>query len=216
MIRKSLSLGVDFLSTIAYLLLKPGREIGDISKLMRKLKSEDRTLALGIVAVLGILLIFNFIFLRPRIRRLRQLNPELMTLIKNVRETTKDAANIDILKKRQEDLKTKVNFYTQKLPRGKEISALLESLSRVAKESQIKIIEIKPRDRDIRSKGEMYLEVPIAVKASGGYHQLGKFINKLEGGLRFIRISDIAIKENPRNSKDHNIRLLLSMFVLVE
>lgn len=183
---------------------------------MIEFKSEDRTLALGIVVALSILLIFHFIFLRPRIRRLRRLNPELVTLIKNVRKTTKDAANIDVLKKRQEDLKAKVSFYTQKLPRGKEMSSLLESLSKMAKESQIKIIEIKPRGSGVQELGEMYLEVPVAIKAMGGYHQLGKFINKLETGARFIRISDIEIKENSRNSRDHNIRLLLSMFILVE
>lgn len=183
---------------------------------MEKLKPEKQTLVLGIVAVLAIVLIFHVLFLRPRIQRLRQLVPELATLKKNLHRTMRDAANVDVLKKKQEDLKAKVDFYTDKLPRGKEISSLLESLSRIAKESQIKITEIEPHDRDIRSQGEMYLEVPIAVRASGGYHQLGKFINRLEGGSRFIRISDIEIKENSRNSRNHNIRLLLSMFVLAE
>lgn len=183
---------------------------------MRKLNPQDQTLALGVVVSLIILVTFYFLFLRPHIYQLRQLNPRLITLRKDVQNTARDAANIDALKKRLKNLRAKVNFYEQKLPREKEIPSLLESLSKVAKDSQVKIIEIQPRDKDIRERGGMYLEVPIAIKARCGYHRLGKFINELERGPRFIRISDIEIKENPRDYNNHNVRLLLGMFVLLE
>ena len=183
---------------------------------MRKLKPEEQILALGAIVGVIILLLFHFIFLKPRIYHLRQLNLRLIMLTRNVQNTAKDAANIDNLRRRLEDLKAKANFYEQKLPREKDIPSLLESLSKVAKDSQVKIVEIQPRDKDIREVGGMYLEVPIAIKASCGYHQLGRFINELESGPRFIRISDIEIKGNPRDYRKHNVHLLLSMFVLLE
>jgi type IV pilus assembly protein PilO len=183
---------------------------------MRKIDLQNQSLVVGSFVGLIILLTFYFIFLRPHINQLRQLNPQLLRLTRNVQNTAKDAANIDNLKKKLEDLKAKADFYAQKLPHEKEIPSLLENLSKVAKDSQVKIIEIQPQGKDIQSRKGMYLEVPVAIKARCGYHQLGRFINELERGPRFIRISDIEIKENPHDSRTHKVRLLLSMFVLLD
>ncbi len=183
---------------------------------MRKLTPEDQILAGGVIAGLIVLLMFHFIFLRPRIYKLRKLNPQLINLVRNVKNTERDKASLHILKKRLEDLRTKVNFYGEKLPREKEMSSLLGNLSQVAKKSDVKIVEIHPRDKEAQRSGDMYLSIPIAINAKCGYHQLGAFINELETGPRFVKIGDIKIKANPRDYRNHDVRLLLNMFVLLE
>lgn len=182
---------------------------------LRKLGSEDRTLVLASIIALVILLLFHLVFLKPHIYRLGQLNLELSRLTRDVENTARDGENIANLKNRLEDLKAKVSFYEQKMSREKDIPALLRNLSKIAKDSQVKIVEIQPRGgRDVQGAKGMYLEVPIDIKARCGYHQLGRFINELENDPRFMRVSDIEIKGTPRDYRNHNVRLLLNMFVL--
>lgn len=182
---------------------------------VKKLSFEDQTLIIASVIAVVVFMIIHLIFIKPHLNRLNQINPRLAALTGSVKAASRDAANLEAFKVNLKTLKSKVDFYGQKLPREKEIPSLLENLSKVAVNSDVKIVQIQPRDKYAKVAGKMHLELPITVQAKCGYHQLGKFINQLETGSRFMKISGIKIKANPRDIEEHDVELLLSTFVLM-
>ena len=61
-----------------------------------------------------------------------------------------------------------------------------------------------------------YSEMPIQIKAIGGYHQLGTFITKLEQEKRVIVIDDVQIRYNKNNPRLHDIEMMVKTYVSME
>jgi type IV pilus assembly protein PilO len=114
----------------------------------------------------------------------------------------------------------KVESYEKKLPAEQEIPALLENLSNMAKDSNIKIVGIVPamsyfKDDKSVKKNPIYREIPILITAKSGYHELGNFLNRLENAGRFMKVVDIDIKANKTNPKKHDVELMVCTYILL-
>ena len=98
-----------------------------------------------------------------------------------------------------------------------EMPNLLESLSAKANSAGVKIIGITPlatAEGALSAAGGVYKEAQIVIVAKSGYHELGVFINKIENADRFMRISDISIISNRASPKKHDVKLLISAYIL--
>ncbi|MFX0211381.1 MAG: type 4a pilus biogenesis protein PilO, partial [Candidatus Hodarchaeota archaeon] len=113
-------------------------------------------------------------------------------------------------------LHEKLDYYERSLPSEKEIPAVLEYVSAAAKELNVRITEIRPigQDKDKGKAPTIYYKAPILLKAECGYHQLGRFLNKLESADRFMKIDDIKIETNSRTSDIHNVELIVVTYVM--
>jgi len=114
----------------------------------------------------------------------------------------------------------KVESYEKKLPAEQEIPTLLENLSNMAKESDIKIVGIVPamsyfKDDKYVNKSLIYREIPILITAKSGYHELGRFLTSLENADRFMKVADINIKANKASPKKHDVELMVCTYVLL-
>lgn len=167
--------------------------------------------ALAILAYLGL-------FLRPKIIELFHLLPEISRLNTKILKVEKEWLNLNTLKEKITQLDRKLDYYEKSLPSEKDIPAVLEYLSNSAKGLDVKIIEIKPIEQSETGTNEnlIYYCVPILLKAECGYHQLGRFINKLENADRFMRISDIRVRTASRAGKNsiHNVELVILTYVM--
>jgi type IV pilus assembly protein PilO len=68
-------------------------------------------------------------------------------------------------------------------------------------------LDIASIDLQKESAREFYVELPISIKASGSYHDLGAFISGMAGLPRIVTLHDFQItaeKKNP-NSLDMSI-----------
>ena len=136
-----------------------------------------------------------------------------------LKEVNKQIDSIGELKARIDDLKEKVSQYESRLPTKKEISSILNHLSALASQEDIKITGIRELET---IKGEMqegeqaYSGVPIEINMKSGYHQLGKFINEIENSDRLMKIDDLEIKSTSENLTEHDVKLIISSFVLVK
>ena len=103
------------------------------------------------------------------------------------------------------------------LPVEQEVPKLLEMLSTMARSSNVKIVGITPlASKQEESPEKIYQEIPILISAKSGYHELGRFLSDLESSDRFMKVSDIDIKENKSNVKRHDVELLVVTYVLLE
>ena len=107
--------------------------------------------------------------------------------------------------------------YEKTLPAEQEIPSLLETLSRMAKSSNIKISALTPVSGSGKG-GETthtYREIPILISAKSGYHELGQFLSAMENSDRFMKVVDIDIRANNTTPRKHDVELLICTYILL-
>lgn len=88
-------------------------------------------------------------------------------------------------------LKEHVNLYEERLPEQKSLSLLLDEVSRLASESGLEIISIKPEPPEDKGR---FIKFSIRLKADLTYHRLGSFLSKFESSKKFIKIENIQLR----------------------
>jgi type IV pilus assembly protein PilO len=76
------------------------------------------------------------------------------------------------------------------LPSDTEVPGLLEDIDEKGAESGLTInsISLQPE-----KTAEFYVELPISVKVSGSYHDLGNFVSGIAGMPRIVTLHDYTI-----------------------
>jgi hypothetical protein len=102
--------------------------------------------------------------------------------------------------------------------RNDEISSALNKISSLAGEHGVKITQLVPQAMDVKplvtnEEGKFY-GLGIFIRGHGGYHQFGKFINRLERERTFWRVESIMIAADPRDTQRHSISLTLKILIL--
>ncbi|MDO8525560.1 MAG: type 4a pilus biogenesis protein PilO [Candidatus Omnitrophota bacterium] len=187
-------------------------------KLPIDLKNTKQMMAITAVIILGgSYLYVNFIIL-PQARGVARAYDKVRKIRAEVKISERDISGIDSLKKQMEKYQSKIESYERMLPIEQEVPKLLEELSVMAKSSNVKIIGITPVQpkQETDAQAQIYQEIPILINAGSGYHELGKFLSRLESADRFMRVVDINIKGNSMALKRHDVELLVLTYVLLE
>jgi Tfp pilus assembly protein PilO len=172
--------------------------------------------------ILGIIiLIIDFSFvLTKQLSQVSALKPALIETRKKVVESSGEVFRLDSFKKRLAELNTIVSKEKLGIVNEENIPNLLTEISRMADAEKLKIMQIRPH-KEIRSDEKpnpaaktRFYSLPISVIAQGEYHALGKFINKLENSTIFIKVNTLDIMSQAEGSKELDIKLLISIFVV--
>ncbi|MFA5085496.1 MAG: type 4a pilus biogenesis protein PilO [Candidatus Omnitrophota bacterium] len=172
-----------------------------------------------LVSLIAAVLYLYFVFV-PQVIRVFKLTANagrMNSELKSARVLIKDFESLSRSLKEQS---RKVESYEKKLPAEQEIPALLENLSNMAKNSNIKIVGIVPamsyfKDEKPVKQSQIYREIPILITAKSGYHELGRFLSNLENADRFMKVADIDIKANKANPKKHDVELMVCTYTLL-
>lgn len=169
------------------------------------------------VSIIGLVLYFNFV-LKPHVARVFSLMIEANKLSSDLKNARADIANIPKFKNDIGAYKEKVERYEKMLPAEREIPSLLESLSNMAKNANVKIVGIMPAvaEAEKTTRTHAYQEIPILINAKSGYHELGHFLSNMGNSDRFMKIADINIKSSRDNSRKHDVELLILTYMLLK
>lgn len=186
---------------------------------MRIVKAKEKEALVLFIIIFAIILIGYYqLLIMPKMRALDQLSPKVARLRQDVESAKDSIANIDSFKRELAELSMKVGNYEAKLPTRKETALFLGHLSRIAKESGAKIVEIMElKKAEAGPKGtakRLYDEVLIDISMRAGYHQLGRFINKVETQAPLMKVHDIQIKADSESPMEHNVKLIVSALIL--
>jgi type IV pilus assembly protein PilO len=186
-----------------------------------KNKNTQQLILAVLVGCLFLAMYVNLL-LRPTLASLSKINPEIRKLKQDIGEVTEGGKTKSQLSQRLKRLEGKVTKYEAVLSAEEEIPSLLQELSELAEASGIRIIGIKPgRPPKLEDKKKVksrivYQEIPISIKATCGYHQLGSFIAALENADRLFIIRDIEIKSSLQTPRSHDVGLVVSTFLVLE
>lgn len=179
---------------------------------------DQKTQLLVLIAIPSLLvaIVYMSFILIPQVERVFDAVSQASKASLNIKEATLDISNIPKLKETMTSYEEKVNRYEKMLPAEQEIPTLLENLSEMARASGVKIGGIMPivGKEDKVKKSGFYKEQPILINAKCGFHELGKFLSKMENADRFMKVSDINIKSVAQSPKKHDVELLIVTYTL--
>lgn len=190
----------------------------DIKKMISGVEKDPKKMLIVItVSVIAGLVLYVMLVLTPQIVKIASLRVNLVKTRLELWGVRADIANIGSMKKAVEAYNEKVGKYEKTLPTEDDIPGLLESLAEMAKSSNLSIVGIVPvESKDDKPKGRVYSEIPIMISAKGGYHELGRFMSRIETSDRFIKIIDMQIKMNRPIPKKHDVELSVVTYILLE
>ena len=189
-----------------------------MAKLAIDFKNKKQMALIAAAVGLGALYIYINFLLLPQIRGATKAYDKARKIRADVKVSEHDVSEIELLKKQVAQYHSKIDSYERMLPVEQEIPKLLEDLSGMAKGSGVKIVGITPLQskQDDQSAEQIYQEIPILINAKSGYHEVGKFLSKLENADRFMKVADIDIKANKASPKRHDVEILVLTYVLLK
>jgi len=152
-------------------------------------------LAFLVVALVGIyLLVWNG--QRPELQRRVD---EEQQLRQQFRDKHAKAVNLDIYKQQLKDIERSFGALLRQLPGKTEVPNLLVDISQtgLAAGLQEKLFQPAPE-----VKKDFYAELPIKIRLTGSYHQLGEFVSGIAALPRIVTLHDIDIKPDNKDAYD--------------
>jgi len=99
---------------------------------------------------------------------------------------------LDTLRQENRALQLRLAEQKEQLPNEAEIDQLLKQVSDLGGRSGLNFKLWKPGPRKKNASG-LYLEIPVSIEVSGGYHSVGTFFDKISKLKRIINVSNIKM-----------------------
>ena len=145
-----------------------------------------------VVAVIVIFVGCHFLIVKEKLSQLEFAQEKEQTLKKSFQTKAFDAANLDRYRKQMIEMDKSFGALISRLPSDTEVPDLLEDIDDKGVESRLTIDTIDLQDEVAT---EFYIELPININVSGGYHEFGAFISGVAGMPRIVTLHDFSIKE---------------------
>lgn len=119
------------------------------------------------------------------------------------------AANLDAYRQQMEEMEDSFGALVSQLPSDTEVPGLLEDITNKGLLNGLEIASINLQKERAR---EFYVELPIAISASGSYHDLGAFISGMAGLPRIVTLHDFNIKMKGKNSNNLSMSIIAKTY----
>lgn len=120
-----------------------------------------------------------------------------MQLRDDYRKKLVQAVNLDALKKQLEQVQQYVTQLERQLPSKAEMDALLSDINQAGIGRSLQFELFRPGEETVR---EYHVELPIAVRVSGRYHDIGLFAADVSNLSRIVTLNNLTLA--PVNEKD--------------
>lgn len=192
----------------------------DLSKIFEafnNLNEQARYSILGCVVVL-VLLLDVFLLVLPQCGSISDINDQIKTLSTDTAQVVTDKQRIDQLKKSLEQTRLTLEAMNIKIRPLQEVPAILETISRIANEYDVKIDKLVPQKQEqeslTKSEDGHYYALPIVIQARCGYHMFGRFLNKLENEDLYFSLKDLLVQDDEKNPRIHLFSLTINIILV--
>ena len=123
-----------------------------------------------------------------------------VTLREDYKKKLAQAVNLDALKKQREQVQTYVTQLEKQLPSKAEMDALLSDINQAGLGRSLNFDLFRPGQVGVK---EYYAELPIALRVSGKFHDVGAFAADIANLSRIVTLNNISVVPAP--SRDGNL-----------
>jgi type IV pilus assembly protein PilO len=104
------------------------------------------------------------------------------------------AVNLDVLKKQREQVQQYVTQLEKQLPSKSEMDALLSDINQAGLGRSLQFDLFRPGQVAVK---EYYAELPITLRVSGRYHDIGSFASDIANLSRIVTLNNLSINPRP-------------------
>ncbi len=119
------------------------------------------------------------------------------------------AANLDAYRQQMVEMEESFGALVSQLPSDTEVPGLLEDITNKGLLNGLNISSI---DLQRELAREFYVELPIAIEASGSYHDLGAFISGMAGLPRIVTLHDFNISSKGGDANNLQMRIIAKTY----
>jgi type IV pilus assembly protein PilO len=145
---------------------------------------------LWVFIVIACAVIGWFAVWKSQVDELERLRQEESNLKTQYQQKLQQAINLDELRRQKEQVSQYVLTLEKQLPSKAEMDALLSDINQAGVGRGLQFELFRPGQVNVK---DYYAELPIAVKISGRYHDLGAFTGDIANLPRIVTLSNLAM-----------------------
>ncbi len=146
--------------------------------------------ALCVAVTLLVLVALWFVWLTGSNDELEAERAKEATLRVDYTKKVGQAANLELLKKQREQVQQYVTLLEKQLPSKAEMDALLSDINQAGLGRSLQFELFRPGQISVK---DYYAELPIALRVTGTYHDMGAFAADVANLSRIVTLNNIAI-----------------------
>ena len=104
----------------------------------------------------------------------------------------RSAVNLDALRQQQNEIEQSLSALLKQLPDKSEMEALLVDINQAGLGRGLQFELFKPATNETIK--EFYAELPVTIRVTGSYHDIGAFASDVSHLPRIVTLNDISIK----------------------
>ncbi|MCX7770476.1 MAG: type 4a pilus biogenesis protein PilO [Proteobacteria bacterium] len=153
-------------------------------------------LKLKLAIVLGVVLFFWILYGilvgYPKVTQIQALRKEIEDLTVKRDAKKKDASQLPKLKEEVRNLERALAYSMTVLPNTEEIPSLLDTIQNNVRFHDLELLSFKPEPE---AKKDFYAEIPLSLRFSGNYKDIGEFLQTIGRYPRIINVSTISLRD---------------------
>lgn len=150
--------------------------------------------SLFVATALAVLVALWFLWLGGSQEALQEEQAKEVKLREDYRIKLTKAVNLDVLKKQREQVQQYVTQLEKQLPSKAEMDALLSDINQAGLGRSLQFDLFRPGQVAVK---EYYAELPISLKVTGRYHDIGAFASDIANLSRIVTLNNLSIVPKP-------------------
>jgi type IV pilus assembly protein PilO len=183
---KSLNASVDF----AALQEKVASQFRDLDPKDPSLWPSVPRFLLFVATAIGIVVVLWFVWLTGSQEALQVEQEKEAVLREDYKKKLTKAVNLDVLKKQREQVQQYVTQLEKQLPSKAEMDALLSDINQAGLGRSLQFELFRPGQIAVK---EYYAELPITIKVTGKYHDIGSFASDIANLSRIVTLNNLTL-----------------------
>lgn len=167
-------------------------------------RAQQKQLLFGVLGLIGFIAWLQ-LFLSPQRAALAQTRLQVQEIRAQVEQVRQGLAQQPALEAEISRLQAEYKLPPVTKPPEQQLPELLELISQVARQTGVRVVAAKPKAdvSKLQPATSGYLELPILVVVSGGYHPIGLFLDTLERSDVLLRVRELGVVDDEENLYDH-------------
>jgi type IV pilus assembly protein PilO len=159
--------------------------------LIENISPLQRWVIIGLLFIIILGGFFYFVYMAKDERK-KAIDGELSRLVNEININMSKARTLEDLKKQNAELQRQLSEKKEQLPSEAEAETLLKQISDVGAGANLDIKLWKPGERR-QSPDGLYIELPVSIEITGGYHSMAIFFDRIGKFPRIVNISNLRI-----------------------
>lgn len=155
-------------------------------------------LMLLLVVLAGLLALLWFMWLKNYKIELEASEAKEVTLKEEYRKKIAQAVNLEALKEQKEQVQVFVKQLEKQLPNKAEMSELLSDINQAGLGRSLEFEQFTPQTEAVR---EYYAELPINIRVTGTYHDIGSFSADVASLSRIVTLNNLQVSRQDQTGK---------------